>query len=186
MNIQSLNNFSTWLTLVMLVIFSTMVAMATQYPPRAAMMPLIVGIPGIALCAIQLLIDFGTASGWFSKIKSRPQAGSELPPEAAALLAESAAEEEEPEFGAHTVRNELVMWGYFIAFIAGVLFFGFMPAIPILVGAYLFHQARTSWWVALLAAATSLGVLYFLFEIVLRFQLHRGLWTPQILAALPF
>ncbi len=52
-----MNNFSTWLTAIMLLIFATMVGIATQYPADARFMPFVVGIPGIALCLLQLALD---------------------------------------------------------------------------------------------------------------------------------
>ena len=52
------DNFSTWLTLIMLVIFTTMVLISLGYPAGARFMPLVVGIPGILLCLGQLVMDW--------------------------------------------------------------------------------------------------------------------------------
>lgn len=42
---------------LMLAIFVGMDAMAASYPYKAALMPLVVGIPGAALCLFQLLVE---------------------------------------------------------------------------------------------------------------------------------
>jgi uncharacterized membrane protein YfcA len=42
----------------LLVVFTTMAAVAMLYPPDSRLLPLVVGIPGIALCATQLACAF--------------------------------------------------------------------------------------------------------------------------------
>jgi hypothetical protein len=46
------------MTVVMLSIFVAMVGIASQYPADARFMPFIVGVPAIALCLLQLGLDF--------------------------------------------------------------------------------------------------------------------------------
>lgn len=46
------------MTVVMLAIFLTMVTIAWQYPPDARFMPWVVGIPAIALCLVQIVLDW--------------------------------------------------------------------------------------------------------------------------------
>lgn len=50
------------MTLVMLAIFVAMVAIAWQYPPDARFMPWVVGIPAIALCLLQIGLDWRAAA----------------------------------------------------------------------------------------------------------------------------
>ena len=45
------------MTLLMLAIFTTMVGVASTYPPGARFMPFTIGIPAIALCLLQLALD---------------------------------------------------------------------------------------------------------------------------------
>ena len=45
------------MTLVMLVIFVTLVWIATGYPANSRFMPFVVGIPAIGLCLLQLVLD---------------------------------------------------------------------------------------------------------------------------------
>src|SRR5690348_11500383 len=115
MEAEPMNTFSTWLTVLMLAIFTAMVAIAMDFPEGAALMPLVVGIPGIALCLLQLALDYKRAAGLSTyRFRTAPKAGK--PEDFVA---------EEPEFGPKTVKQEVVVWTYFIAFIAGVLLFGF-------------------------------------------------------------
>lgn len=166
-----MNTFTTWLAVLMLSIFVVMVYMAMGYPPGARMMPLVIGIPGILLCSFQLLLDFLNArhSPITDHFHSAPRAGEE---QTAEMLAE--AEDQEPEWGPETMAAELTIWTYFLIYISGVLLFGFLPLIPILVATYLWREAKVALPYALLAAAICLTLLYLLFETILQFELYRG------------
>ena len=52
-----MNSGKIFMSAVMLAIFVVMVGIATQYPPQARFMPLVVGIPGVALCLLQLFLE---------------------------------------------------------------------------------------------------------------------------------
>lgn len=140
------------MTGVMLAIFVAMVGIALQYPPDARFMPLVVGVPAIALCLLQLGLDF------------RDSARSEAPAD-----------------GAIELRRELVMWAYFIGLLAGILVFGFLLTIPVFVVVFLRHWAQASWRFALgLTAAASL-ILYLAFVQGLGVALHPGFVTEYVL-----
>lgn len=172
-------SFSTWLTVIMLVIFTTMVGMSLEFPAKARFMPLIVGVPGIVLCLIQLAIDLfrtPSASANASAIQVRTPAN---------LSSEAGqAEAELPEFGPHTVRRELVMWGYFVAFIAAILAFGFYASVPVMLVAFLRMQADASWKFSLSLAAAATIALYLMFGALLGIQLHPGFVTPWAMQSL--
>lgn len=168
-----MNTFSTWLTLLMLVIFTTMVAMATDFPEGAALMPFVVGIPGIGLCLLQLALDYKRAAGLSTyRFRTAPKAGK---PEDMAV--------EEPEFGPRTVKRELVIWGYFLSFIAGILVFGFYAAVPVMLTTFLRREAQTSMRLALLMGVGTTMVMYLMFGMLLHIRLHLGFVTPAILKA---
>ncbi len=76
-----------------------------QFPPNARFMPFVVGIPGIALCLLQLGMDLLRAPG--NQLAENFQAASK------AGVPANLVPEEEPEFGPHTVSGELTMWAYF-------------------------------------------------------------------------
>jgi hypothetical protein len=172
-------SFSTWLTVIMLVIFASMVGISFGFPAKARFMPLVVGLPGIVFCLIQLVMDFRSQ-----------RAGAATPvhhvslPAGVSADADIALESELPEFGPHTVRTEITTWIYFISFIAGLLLFGFYVAVPVMLLTFLRTQAEASWKFSVgMAAATTLA-LYLMFDALLGIQLFAGFATPWILHSL--
>ncbi|HTN98720.1 MAG TPA: tripartite tricarboxylate transporter TctB family protein [Nordella sp.] len=169
-----MNNFSTWLTLVMLAIFTTMVAIAAQYPEGAALMPYVVGIPGIGLCLLQLALDYRRATGMSSqRFRLAPKAGK---PEGLPL--------EEPELGPQTAKREALIWFYFIAFIAGILLFGFYVAVPVLLITFLRREADTSVRFAFLLGGGGAIMMFLIFGMLLHLRLYPGYISPAILRVL--
>lgn len=144
--------FGTGVTLVMLALFAGMVAVATTYMPDARFMPLVVGLPGVALCLLQLVLDLRRAD--------QPD---EMPDETTQSLSVPA-----------SIRDELRTFGYFAGFIAGVLLFGFLIAVPVLVTLYLWREAEVRPARALLAAMVFTLALHLAFERGLGFSLHPG------------
>ncbi|MBP1876303.1 hypothetical protein LPJGGPFB_05208 [Ensifer adhaerens] len=164
-------SFSTWLTIVMLVFFCVMVGLAMEFPAKARFMPLVVGIPGIGLCLVQLAIDLFHSPK--SAFHGAPRAG--IAHEVPGL------EPELPEFGPHTVRQEITMWIYFVAFVAAILAFGFYVSIPFMLATFLRRQAESSWRMSLSLAVGATVVLYLLFGALLHIQLFPGFVTPWLL-----
>jgi hypothetical protein len=143
------------MTAVMLSVFVVMVGIATQYPPDARFMPFVAGIPAIALCLLQLALDFRDSP----RVK-------------APALADG---------GGSTPRREIIMWGYFIGVIGGVLLFGFLLTIPVFVVVFLRHWARASWRFALGLTAAASVILYLVFVQGLGVALHPGFVTEILL-----
>ncbi|MDK1492618.1 tripartite tricarboxylate transporter TctB family protein [Sinorhizobium sp. 7-81] len=166
-------SFSTWLTIVMLAFFIVMVGLSMEFPAKARFMPLIVGLPAIALCLVQLGIDLMPSSR--SAFHSAPRAGVAHP---------AGPDPELPEFGVHTVSQELLMWTYFVAFVAGILVFGFYASVPVLLVTFLRREAEASWRFALSLAAVATLVLYLMFGALLHIQLHPGFLTPWLVQAI--
>lgn len=161
-----MNRFSTGVTLLMLAVFSTMVLMALSFPANARFMPLVVGLPGIALCLLQLALDLRQARRTRAPVVSLPQEG------------------DGEEFGRHTVWMEVVSWLYFLLFIGGVLLFGFLIASPILIAVYLRREAQVRWPRALISAGLMALIMYLLFQQTLGFRLYEGYLGEGILGAL--
>lgn len=174
-----MNNFSTWLTGLMLLIFAGMVGMSLQFPADARMMPLVIGIPGIALCLLQLVLDAKTAeAGAFGyRFRAAPKAGKPVEPAIAMP-------QEEEEFGPHTVRAEITLWVYFVAFITAVLTFGFYVSVPVMLVTFLRREAKASWRMALGLGLGGTLVMYLMFGALLHIRLHPGFLTPMITRAL--
>lgn len=180
------NSFSTFLTLVMLVIFTTMVLISLGYPAGARFMPLVVGIPGILLCLGQLAMDWFAShkSSLATHFHSEPRAGEHKLAEYPVAAHEEAVAPDEPEFGPETLRDEVKIWIYFLAFMAGVLGFGFVLAVPVMVATYLWREAEVKPRYAVLAALICTAAMYLMFEKLLRFQLHPGFLTGGLLKSI--
>lgn len=83
-----------------------------------------------------------------------------------------------PELRRATAR----MFGWFFAFLAGIILFGFPYAGPLLVAAYLRFSWHERWVVCLGAGAFAWAVLYGLFEHFLGLPLFEGLVVAWLFA----
>ncbi len=163
-----------------------MVAIASTYPSAAGFMPFTIGIPAIGLCLIQLALDLYRRREPHAEDAHRPidnpiariaghRPQFEMPSENA-LFTESTYDERE------RVRREVLVWGYFLGLIAGVLLLGFRIAVPIFLVTFLRFQAETTWRSALIYGGAGAVAMYLLFEKVLKVSLHVGFLTDWILA----
>jgi hypothetical protein len=152
-------------------------------------MPFTVGIPAIALCLLQLALDLyrrrhpepegagdplKQAEDQIARIAGR-RVQFDMPSENA-LFTESTHDERE------RVRREAIVWGFFLALIAGVLLFGFRVAVPFFLIAFLRFQAGASWRRALAYGGLGAVAMYVLFEKVLRVSLHAGFLNDLFVA----
>ena len=71
-----------------------------------------------------------------------------------------------------------------VAFVAGILAFGFYVSIPILLVTFLRRQAEASWRMTLSLAVAAPLVLYLMFGALLHIQLFSGFVTPRLLTLL--
>lgn len=177
------------MTLLMLAIFTVMVAVASTYPPGARFMPFTVGIPAIALCLLQLALDLcrrrhpETEEAGDALKEAEDQVARmtghrvhfEMPSENATFT-EGLQDERE------RLHREIVVWGYFLGLIAAILLFGFRIAVPVFLAAFLRFQAKTSWRSALIYGGLGALAMYLLFEKVLKVTLHTGFVTDFFVA----
>ena len=133
-------------SLMMLAIFLFFVGQALAFDPQARAMPLLVGIPAILLCLVQITLDL--------KEQGRATVKTIL------LLPQ---------------ERPIVLW--LLAFLAGIIAFGFAYGAPALVAAYLYFGARERPLVAIAGGVFSIVVLSFVFEKLLKVQLFEGLIT---------
>jgi hypothetical protein len=77
-------------------------------------------------------------------------------------------------------RREAKMFAWFLTFVAGLVFFGFLYAGPLLVAAYLYFSGRERWYSAIAAAVITWGILYGVFERFLGLPLFEGLLSQWI------
>ena len=144
------------MSLLMLAIFSVMVGVATQYPPQARFMPLVVGVPGIALCLVQVGLEI-----------------------AARRRAKASVTADGP--GADARRRELVLWGSFLGLIASLILFGFYLTIPLFLVAFLRGYAKESWRFSLALSAAGSTLLALVFHFGLGVVLHKGFLLEPVL-----
>jgi hypothetical protein len=78
-------------------------------------------------------------------------------------------------------RRELIMFGWLVVFIAGILLFGFVYAGPVLIAAYLYLDWHERPLTCLLSALVAFGIFYGIFERALELSLYGGFldrWLP--------
>ena len=180
-----MNYANTIMTLVMLVIFAVMVGVSSGYPPGARFMTFVIGLPALALCILQLALDARERRRAAEIASGKRQA--ETPEDQIARLVgrqiqfdisfDSLAPGGEPLSPEEKLRRELIVWGYFLAFIAGIVLFGFRIAVPVFLFCFLRYRAKASLRQALLLTAGASVAFYFIFEKVLRVSLHTGFIT---------
>lgn len=176
-----MKSIPTPMTLIMLLIFTTMVGVASTYPPAARFMTFTIGFPAIGLCLIQLALDLfrqrapeagdtrdalKQAEAQVARISGQ-RVHFEMPSENA-LFTETTYSEREK------LRREMIVWCYFLSLIAGILLLGFRITVPIFLIAFLRGQAATSWRSALIFGGAGALALHILFERILRVSLHSG------------
>ena len=134
----------------MLAIFMVMVGVAATYPPEARFMPFVVGIPGDRAVpppararplpaartpeAGDSRSDGEQAEDQVSRIAGR-RVQFDMPSENAMFT------ESRRSSRASASRRELIVWGYFLGLIAGILLFGFRITVPVFLIAFLRFQA---------------------------------------------
>lgn len=173
------------MTLFMLVIFVSMVAVASRYPAGARFMPYVLGFPAIALCLLQLFLDarerhlakadtrteLEKAEEQVSRVVGRPMhfdVGDILLPDQGL----------EPR---EQIRRETIAWGYFLGLIVGIILFGFHLSVPIFLLLFLRYRAEASWRMTLGLTFAASFILFFAFERVLRISLHPGFITERVM-----
>jgi hypothetical protein len=163
------------MTLVMLAIFVTMVGVASTYPAGARFMVFVVGFPAIALCLLQLVLDF--------RLQRQPNLAPtpETPAEAVAVTIGQFQDPSRIERGPGTARRELIVWGYFLSLIAGILLFGFYITVPVFLITFLRFFANTTWQRAVILTGLAWLILYGLFSYVFRMSLHPGFITDYLM-----
>jgi hypothetical protein len=130
---------------IMLLIFAVMVGFAFTFPGEARFLPLVIGVPGLALSLAQFVIEL------------------------------RGKEADEKAYTAADRMAELKMFGWFAVFIFGIILFGFPYAGPIIVALYLHVSWGEKWYTSLGAAAFSWAILHGVFDYVLGLPLFEGL-----------
>jgi hypothetical protein len=168
------------MTVIMLGIFVSMVGISFGYPPAARFQVLVVGIPAIALCLLQLGLDFrkhlrSEAAHEGPDVTQVPHTAEGIPTFTSS--SPIAAGNYSPE----TTRKEIVLWIYFLCLTAGILLFGFYVAVPVFLFTFLLFYSRIGLRRAFIYMGVACVLLYVLFEYVFRVPLHTGFVTDYLM-----
>lgn len=186
-----MNSGKIFMSAVMLAIFVVMVGIATQYPSQARFMPLVVGIPGIVLCAIQLFLelrawcrpkDGGPADTRNEFEKAQDEVSRMVGHKMDFEIAHEQlpmAQSELPESG--STRREIILWTSFIGLVTSLILFGFWPTIPVFLALFLRYNTKESWRFSLALSAVATTLLYLIFAKGLKVVLHSGFITQYLL-----
>ena len=77
-------------------------------------------------------------------------------------------------------RREVKMFAWFLAFIVGILLFGFVYAGPALIAAYLYFDWNERPMVVAISALIAFGIFYGVFEWALELRLFDGFLAPWL------
>jgi hypothetical protein len=176
------------MTVAMLVIFSTMLVISLSYPEGARFMPMVVGIPAVGLCLLQLVIDLRSKAepkavgegNVFAKGESEVAriTGREIHFDVTKdqpLITETEVSEEEAN------RREIITWVFFLGLVGGVILFGFWVTLPLFIFTFLIVMAKMRVVKAFVLAAIAGGVLHLVFVEGLKVPLHQGFVTEMVI-----
>src|SRR5262245_37046029 len=128
------------------------VVVAIAWPWKAALFPLVIGIPLFCLAAAEAL---------WTLVGSAPEQGGE-------------AKDFQLSIGQDTPRRTLLAAGWILAFFAAIVLLGFPIAVPLFVFLYLRLQGREGWRVSIVMTAAVWGVFYGLFDLMLHLPFPAG------------
>lgn len=127
-----------------------------DWPLKASLFPVMIGIPLIVLAIGQLVLELRAGGGPSVHPAMDLQLHADVPPELAR-------------------RRALAVFGWMGGFIALVLVVGFSLAVPVFAFSYLKFQSSTGWRTSVIIAAAAWGFFHGLFERVLQLQFQTGL-----------
>jgi hypothetical protein len=144
-------NASLALSVMVMIVSAYGVIAAAAWPWKAALFPLVIGIPLFCLAAVEALWGlFGSAA------------------------AEGEAREFRLSIGEETARRTAVAVGWILAFFAAIVLLGFPIAVPLFVLLYLKLQGREGWLLSVVMTLAVWGVFYGLFDQLLHLPFPAG------------
>jgi hypothetical protein len=150
------NKASLALSVLIMIVAGYGVAVATAWPWKAALFPLVIGVPLFCLAAAEALWTlFGSKSGRADEPRDF-----------------------QLSIGLDTARRTLVASGWILAFFAAIVLLGFPIAVPLFVLLYLKLQGREGWVLSLVVTLAIWGVFYGLFDLMLHLPFPAG-WLVE-------
>ena len=174
-------------SLLVLAFFVVMVTMALGYPAKARLLPLVIGIPGIAFSLLQVGLEIRAAAVTIAGPKDTRSEFEKYQDEINRFAGDtkvsldivkdepSVTVTEAPRDQAEESRRLRIMVSYFYATLVAVIFLGFWVAIPAFLTCFLRFVEKDSWRFALMVAGGTTVVVYVLFERIMHMFLFRGL-----------
>lgn len=178
------------MTYFMIAIFGIMLYVASTYPAEARFMPFVVGVPALLLCFLQLFLDLRATEARARDDRSEMEKAEARVSQMTGRQMEFDAADIAPAFTvsenptAVVKSRELLIWGYLLAFMGGILLFGFYVAVPVFLLAYLYKEAGFHLARAALFSAIGSGVMLGALTWGLKLQLHAGFATSALLERL--
>lgn len=145
-------NASLALSILIMLMSGYGVFAATAWPWKAALFPLVIGIPLFCLAAAEAL--------WTLFGKPPVQAGE--------------AKDFQLSIGKETGRRTLIAAAWILGFFAAIVLLGFPIAVPLFVFLYLRLQGKESWLVCILMTGAIWGIFYGLFDALLHLPFPAG------------
>ena len=158
---------------ILLAFVLTTVIMAFTYPPRARLVPLVIGLPTVAMLLYAIIGEqwlpsiirrFDVSISDFAPVLKDQEAEKQVE-----QLAEEGAEYDQENLapGHHGEADEAKrifrILGWMAAFIVSIFFFGFFICVPIYTFIFLKLQAKASWLAAILITVILFAFVYVLF-----------------------
>jgi putative tricarboxylic transport membrane protein len=145
-------NASLALSVLIMIMSGYGVIAATAWPWKAALFPLVIGIPLFCLAASEAL---------WTLFGSPPAEAGE-------------AKDFQLSIGKDTGRRTLVATGWILGFFAAIVLLGFPIAVPLFVFLFLKLQGREGWVLSIVMTAVVWGVFYGLFDLLLHLPFPAG------------
>ena len=142
-------------SLLLIAVAGYAILSASAWPFKAALFPLAISIPLVALAAAQLILDL------FRKAEAAN--GPALDLEFSAEVAPEVAR-----------RRVAAIFAWIAGFILLVLLVGFPIAVPLFVFSYLTIERAAQWWLSLVLTAAAWGFFYGLFQRLLQMPFEEG------------
>jgi hypothetical protein len=140
------------LSILLMMVSGYGVVTATAWPMKAALFPLVIGVPLFCLAAAEALWTLFGA-----------------PPAEAGQ-----AKDFQLSVGKDTARRTLAATGWILAFFAAIVLLGFPIAVPLFVFLYLRLQGREGWVLSIAMTGAIFAVFYGLFDLLLHLPFPAG------------
>ena len=154
MSTKVLMNGRVLTAIVMLGIFLIMTLLALDFPTKARLMPLLIGIPAVLLGLVQLIIEYRAV---------------------ALELTEGGKQVDVEKDGKEGKKDEKQMIMWITVFFITILSLGFIYAAPILVFSFLYFGSKESMKIALISSASTWLLMFIIFVEWFKISLFEGL-----------